>query len=156
TGSTLTLNGGWQNNGTITETSSAVNLGGTFNTAGIGTLNTTSGTISVTGTLTNTNATFSTGPTGTNWYFGGGTIVGGNVSPVGTAQLTVPSGGSGALTGVILAGPMTVMDGATLTINNGLTFNNGSILLSEGQTPQGGGVGPATLLVAGTGTQTVG
>jgi hypothetical protein len=61
---TVALSGAWQNSGTISETSSTLILGGTFTTAGLGTLSTSGGTVNLTGTLSNSGATWALPDTG--------------------------------------------------------------------------------------------
>jgi hypothetical protein len=153
-GGTVTLAGAWQNAGTISEASATVNLGGSFTTAGIGTLALTSGTVNLTGTQTNTGATLQT-TAGTSWNLNGGTVLNGNVSVASGTQLNVFTTSS-ALTNVTLAGTTNVAAGATLTINQGLTLNSGAVQISGVQNSGGGGQNPASVVVAGTGTQTIG
>ncbi len=133
--STLSLANTWANAGTITATSSTVNLGGTFTLAQLGTFNRTGGTVNLTGTLTNTGTTLAlTAATG-NWVLAGGTITGGTVSVAGGSRLIVTSSDyNNTLAGVTLLDPSNAsqpvlaldMTGynAGVTITGNLTLSN--------------------------------
>src|ERR1039457_5022432 len=138
----------WSNLGTINLAAGTLNLGGTFNAAGLGTLNRTAGTtVNRTGTLDNT-----TGPAtvdiGSAGLFGGvshtggltslsGTITGGTViSGDGTAlassggtldNVTIGSDLSMNLTGSESGGSVYIAN--NLTLANGITLNLGNTTL---------------------------
>ena len=157
-GSTLDLNGTWQNNGTISENASTINLGGTFSTStsGVNTLSTTNGTVNFIGDETN-DVPLTISNTGAAWNINGGTINGGTVSIASGTQLTAT--GNSTLTEVTLAGQLDInslsgnFNVVTVTINQGLTLNNGIVQLS-GYGNFGGSA--AALVLAGAGTQTLG
>jgi VCBS repeat-containing protein len=155
TGATLNLGSNvsaWSNAGTITLTAGALNLGGSFSTAGIGTLNRpngTAGTVTLTGTLNNGGSDLlltqfsnpTAGGLGT-WNFLTGTIIGGTVTTSGGAILHAINNGVGpidTLNGVTLdAGSTLQVDGGnTLVVTNtvGATYAltiNGTVLLAGG------------------------
>ena len=113
----------------ISQVNSAVDLGGTFKTSGLGTVSSTSGTINLTGTLINDGILALTDATGP-LYMHGGTILGGTVTTSGNAELILALFG-GAFDAVTLAG---IIDGTLLaavgtTVTNGLILNNGIIKL---------------------------
>ncbi len=160
---TLILNGAWQNTGAISEAvaSATINLGGIFTntgttSSGLGTITQTAGTVNLTGTLTNTGQTLTLN---SNWNINGGAISGGYHLPSPTASNLIALGSSSTLTGVTLAGQLNVTSilgtAATLTVNGGLMLNNGTVQINGFWSPSGY-FDPATLALAGTGTQTLG
>jgi streptogramin lyase len=134
----------WQNNGTISETGSTVDLGGVFTLGALGTLvrqaGPFDGTVNVIGTLINTNLLLddTTAASTGSWYLQGGTIQGGSVAVVGTAELFA-TGTGGNLIGVTLAGtpgnprPLDsqTVDGNSVNIYNGLTLQGATIQLGK-------------------------
>jgi len=120
-GSTMNLNGTWMNSGVISATNGGVvNLGGSFATADIGTLQVDStSTVSIAGTLTNTGSTLATASTGT-LSLNGGTIIGGTVDETSGSALC----GKGTLDGVYVKGGNLNATGQIL-IRNGLTMDPG-------------------------------
>ena len=125
-GGTLTLNNTWSNSGTLVESGGTLNLGGSFSLAGLGMLNRTNGTINVTGTLLNTGSTLTLNAATGPWVLTGGDIQGGMITVSSVAPLIISSG---TLDGVTVNGNWDVgasVNGATLTVTNGLT-NNGTL-----------------------------
>jgi hypothetical protein len=133
-GSTINVNGAdWSNAGTFQVTSGTLNLGGTFATAGVGTI-TRSGTsvVRLTGVVDNTGASnllTLTGPL----QMAGGTINLGNLNANGTSVLQA-TGSGGTLSGVIVglgALDMTASSASLLIRANGAiptTFASGTAL----------------------------
>jgi type VI protein secretion system component Hcp len=152
---TLNLNGSWQNNGTITTTQSTVNLGGSFSQATLGSFTPGSSTVNIGGTLNNAGTTLALSNATDTWNLAGGTISGGTVSTVSQVQLTATA--SSTLTGVTLAGALSVNGGVTVTVNQGLTLNNGTVQLN-GYNVDNFSVFtvPAIVRLAGSGAQTLG
>ncbi|MEX0774426.1 MAG: PEP-CTERM sorting domain-containing protein [Phycisphaeraceae bacterium] len=169
TDSTLNLFAGtWSNQGQINlidndsgdGTITTANLGGTFTTAGIGTINRSgAGTtdVNITGTLTNTTLALNAA-TG-DYTLRGGTISGGNVTATGGASFVIKNG---TLDGVTLddtplfAQP-NIASVPTLSVRN-LTLNNANLDLSVGGTTSGllSFFGTTAQTLAGTGTITLG
>ncbi len=141
TGGTVSLNGGLSNAGTFVVSGGILNLGGTFTTAQLGSLNHTAGTVNVTGTLTNTSATLAltdTGPTPTGAItLAAGTITGGSVTTAGsgTAQLLFNSSFSNVLNGVTLAAANVV----NLSAANSIVQLTGGTMLPAGTYALGAG-----------------
>ena len=124
----------WSNAGTITLNAGNLNLGGSFTTAGLGTLNRpngTAGTITLVGTLNNSAAvrnllclnvqvihpTATAGGLGT-WLFLNGTINGGTITTSGGAVLEATNNGSSP---VDTLNSVTIDTGSTLQIDGGNT-----------------------------------
>jgi hypothetical protein len=149
--STLSLGGAWQNSGSISESGGTIDLGGTFttSTSGVNGLATTGGTVNFTGTL-NDDIPLTLANPGVTWNLYGGTITGGTVTVASGTQLTAVA--NSTLMEVVLAGQLTINANVTVTVNNGLTLNNGSVQFNvNGNFPL-----IAALVLAGTGTQTLG
>ena len=160
-GETLNLSGAWSNTGTITATAATLNLGGSFTTAGLGTVNGSGGTVNLTGTLNNAASTLTLGPASGSWNLVGGTISGGTLSETGGAELVV-TGSSGTLSGVTVSGPLdltgvTTGNSPSLTVSNGLTLNNATVLLGNAAgTTYGQMLFNNTETLGGTGTVLLG
>ena len=128
---TTNLSGG--NGGTLTETSSTVNvLSGTF--AGLVTLTGSGGIYNITGTLTNSGTLALSGSAISPTYkLQGGTINGGTLSTTDGAELTATQSG-GTLNGVTLAG--TLFTGQIINtyvdIKGGLTLATGGLVTMYG------------------------
>ncbi len=87
-GDVLTVLGtNWTNTGTIDETDSALNLGGTFTTTGLGTVTRSAGDVNVTGILDNSGSTFALNAVTGSWNLARGTIHGGEIATTGSAPL---------------------------------------------------------------------
>ena len=84
-GGTLNVNGAWSNTGTISETNSTLNLGGSFSTAALSPLNRIGGTVNITGTLDNIGNTVTLDAANGSFNLAGGTIKGGTVATVSAA-----------------------------------------------------------------------
>ncbi len=154
-GGTVSLQGSagttWSNTGLITATNnSTIDLGDTFKTSEMGTIDGTDGVVSLTGTLINDETLALTDATG-SFYLGGGTIDGGTVTTSGNAELVGFL--SGTLNAVTLNG--TLNDGMFpalgLNITNGLTLNGGTITIAGTNSLDFAG----TQTLSGTGTVSV-
>ena len=130
-GATITVGGAdWINMGLLnTENGGALNLAGTFTTAGIGTFNRAGGTINLIGTLDNTgNTIVLDGPYFSIWNFAdGGTIKGGTITANSGSLITSISG---TLDNVTLNTNLTIQGGSSLTVQDGLVLN-GTLTLSN-------------------------
>lgn len=117
----------WVNNGSINLNNATAELGGTFTTADIGTV-TGTGTVLIDGLLDNTgeNLDVSTLFGGIVNFGGTGTLLGGSLI---TTPVTVVSGF--VLDGLTLATDLNLDSGATVTVNNGLTLNNGNVIINS-------------------------
>jgi hypothetical protein len=114
-GGILSIAGGWNSTGLLTESGSTLNLGGTF--TNVGSVSRTNGTINITGTL-NATGTLSLN---TPWVLLGGTLHGTTITTSSTFIIN-----SGTFNGVTVNGTLDMgntVDGATLTVTNGLTLN---------------------------------
>jgi len=129
----------WTNTGTINVTDTALNLGGYFTQADIGTINRTGGTVSLLGYLDNSSATLNiqTGPLAV-LTMAGGTIHGGTIQG-GSSNLFTANSSTGTLDGVTLNGSLDITgNSATAYFSNGLTVNNTA------------GTGPGVINVTGS------
>jgi hypothetical protein len=139
-GGTLTLSGtSWVNAGNIALSSGTLNMGGSFTTAGIGTITRTGGTANITGALNNALATLALNSTTGTYVLNNGSITSGSVTAAGGAVLAI-AGNSSAnrlnnvtlgtnvldfSTGggrVTLQGTTTVPSGTTFTMSGGNTI----------------------------------
>ncbi len=130
-GATLSLATSWSNTGTITAAAtSTLNLGGTFNTAGLGAINSAGATVNLTGTLTNTAATLNLNSTTGSWRFVGGTIDGGTVATTGSSTLIATNVGGTLANGVTLNGTLdlTSANGVHVAVTGGLILANSTVL----------------------------
>ena len=129
-GVTLTLgnsSGSFSNTGTMKATAGgALDLGGNWSTANLGTILGAGGTVNLTGVFNNTGATLAINSVSGSWNLAGGTINGGTIATTGTFAFTV---NSGILNGLSITGSLTVEGSATVT--SGLTLNNASLLLGN-------------------------
>ena len=148
-GGTLALIGAWNNSGTLVESGGAIYLGGNFTVANVGTVNQTNGAIYVTGTLTNTGTlTLASGP----WVLNGGTIIGGSVTTMAGASLIVQGG---TMDGVTMNGALDVgnsVNGASLTVTNGLVLNGTALVGNPTNNWYGQLVFAGTQSLSGSGT----
>ncbi|MEI9924494.1 MAG: DUF4347 domain-containing protein [Bradyrhizobium sp.] len=119
----------WTNPGTIqldSNSSSTVNLGGSFDTTGgLGTISRAGGVVNLTGTLLNTGATVTLNATTGSWNFSG-IVSGGTVTFAdGAALLMTATNVSGTFSnGVTLNGDLTISgSGGGLFVSGGLTLN---------------------------------
>ena len=129
--STVDFGGTWSNTGGLNQTDCTVNLGGTFDLSGMGTIVSHGGLLELTGTLNN-NGTLALDDTTGALYLQGGTIHGGTVTTSGGATLIAFSLG-GTLDGVTLAGTLDaayVFVRPGVTVTGGLTLSNGLVELS--------------------------
>ena len=155
--SPLALTGNWTNQGKIAlSNNDTVLLGGTFNTAAIGTVARGDGaadTVIINGTLDNTAAMINLDILGP-LHLANCTITGGAITSTGTADLTVTN--SATLNGgITLSANLTVNAGDGIIVNGGLTLNHSTITLKS-STGTGSTItlpGPQT--IGGTGTLTV-
>ncbi len=143
---TLNFSGTGANLGPITETTSTVNIAGSFKTSALGAFAGSGGTFNFSGTLTNDGTLLLPGASTSPIYqLQGATIIGGTISTTGGASLTATQAG-GTLDGVTFDGSLVV--GQSITIKDGLTLDAGTIAM------QGNGslrfVGTQTLGGSGT------
>ncbi|MBI3415185.1 MAG: Ig-like domain-containing protein [Verrucomicrobia bacterium] len=130
-GGTLTLNGTWNNAGTITANEATVNLGGTFTPADLGTFNRTGGTVNLTGVLDLGGGTLTldaaTGP----WRMNGGTFKGGTVKQTEGGKLRFAANTLSTLDGLRVEGDLELTNTfSRALIRNGLTLT-GSVILDN-------------------------
>jgi hypothetical protein len=129
-----------------------VNLGGTFNTADLGTFSRIGGTVNLTGTLNNATATLALTATTGSWELLGGTISSGTVTEADGARLLLTNSG-GTLSGVTLSNDL---DGTTnfgyATVINGLTLNGTANLGNSGGATTGYLYFSGTQTLDGTGS----
>ncbi len=124
----LTLRGDWTNASTIDQSGGTISLGGTFTVSDLGTFTGTAGTVNIFGTLDDVGATLAIDSDRT-WQLGGGTIRGvtiadnGDGGALGTFRV---SSSDGTLDGVTLGVDTTLLDGAVVTVLNGLTLDDPS------------------------------
>jgi RHS repeat-associated protein len=118
---TLTLGGTWSSTGSLVVNGGTLNLGGSFTTAGLGTVSYTAGTVNLTGTLDNTDSTLTLGSNTGVWTLYGGTVLGGTIAGSGGPWLKLHSG---TLDGVTLNVDTTVLAAGTSIVQNGLTLNS--------------------------------
>ena len=140
----------WLNSGTFQISDGFLDLGGSFATASIGTINRTGGTVSLAGSMNNTGVIYdlgAAGSTGSLLLSSGSTITGGTITSTGAAALTTRTGSSPSLNGVSLDADLTVFNSSILSISNGLTLMNGH------KVTVGSAVGPASIRFQGTGNQ---
>jgi hypothetical protein len=137
-GSKLELDGTWSNTATITVAGGALNLGGNFTAAGMGTITRPdlgtpgAGTINLTGTLDNTDNTLMFDASSGSWNFDGGGIENGTVTESDGAGLLFLAGATGVLDGVTFRGDLDLsqVSGTALGVADGLTLD-GHILLGN-------------------------
>jgi RHS repeat-associated protein len=130
TSGTLNLNSG--TGGTVAETSSTVNVTGTF--AGANTLSGSGGTYNFTGTLTNSgNLTLNGGTASPTFFLVGATINGGTLTTTNGGELTATQQG-GTLNGVTLAGTLFtgIFINTFVDIKGGLTLAPTGLVHMEG------------------------
>jgi len=134
----LSLNGLWSNSGTITATSSIVNLGGQFTATELGSFQRSGGTVNLTGTFQSNGTPFTLSQaTNGSWNLSGGTIAGVELLSDGVAGLAVLPSGSGTLDGVVLGANLSLGDGAHVIVHNGLTLNNSIVTLTNAASVNG-------------------
>jgi hypothetical protein len=146
---TFTLEGDWDNNGTLSLVDpGTLNLGGTFEFADVGTFTRSGGTVNVVGTLDNVGDTLALDATTGPWNFFG-TLLGGTYQSVAPNHLTVYGG---TFDGVTVNSPLDLLH-ADLLVRNGLTINSTLTLQhSEGASSQLIFDGDVNQTINGTGT----
>jgi RHS repeat-associated protein len=152
-GGTLTLGGSaqdtWSNTGTISQTNSTLNIGGTITAAGLGTITRSGGTVNLIAVLNNAGNTLTLNSTTGPWNLDGGLIEGGTVTEVGGTFLQ-PTNSGGELTGVVLNGNLDLAsESAHLDIGSGGLTLNGTANL-------GNASGTTSGVLRFDGTQTLG
>jgi hypothetical protein len=118
------LFGPWSNTGTFKVNGGTLNLGGSFTTAGIGTMTRRGGTVNVSGTLDNTGSTLALDDETGSWRLLGGTIKGGiYVNSLGAELVFTTAGGT--LDGLVANGDLDLTQdfGVSVNIVDGLTLN---------------------------------
>ncbi len=155
-GGTLTLQGTWQNLGTLSLANGTLNLAGAFQFSDVGTLDRSMvnpGSVNIAGTLDNSNSTLTLNDTTGDWNLAsGGTILGGIVNATAGHQL---NGTNGTLDGVVVNAPMAIAGNNSVTVLDGLTLNS---TLTLGAADDSYGMlffgGPSDESLLGTGTIT--
>lgn len=158
-GGTLTMEGYFNNTGTIiVENSGTLNLGTpsnpsvSFNYSGVGNVERTGGTINVSGIMNLGGATLNlTGSGETVALTQGATVENGTIVTSGGASLNVGLNQSGTLNAITFSGNLNV-DGGTLTVTGGLTLENGATLTEADVPAVGGGYELADVTFKGTQT----
>ncbi len=122
TGATLSLVGAWDNSaGLIDITDTALTLGGSFTTAGIGTLTRAgSSTVTLTGALDNTGDTLAFSAATGSWTMLAGSVTGGQITSADGEKLAFGTNSSNRLTDVTVVGDL------VLDINSGRVRIEGS------------------------------
>ena len=122
----------WTNTGTINVINNGTaDLGGRFTLASLGTLHRTGGTINVAGLLDLTGNTLTLNATTGSWQLAQGTVKGGTITTTGGATFSGGLGGGGTLDGVTLASDFHMSQSNSMTIKDGLTLNNASLVLDN-------------------------
>jgi hypothetical protein len=128
---TFKMLGSWRNQSTITLSAGTLALGGSFTVGDMGTIVRNGGALTLMTTLNNGGGTLNLSDIGT-LSLDGGTIVGGTI--VGTESnglrmhgLGFGTSALGTLDAVTLSAPLGIEIFAVLTIQNGLTLDNGTI-----------------------------
>ena len=143
-GGTFDVNGGnflilgpnWANQGTITLSSGTLGLGGTFTTAGIGTLTRTGGTVQIIGAMDNTGATLAlNAATGSYQLTQNGSITGGSITSSGGSQLLLSSGNNNRLNNVAVG-----LNALNFDLMNGRVRLQGTSSLAADTTLNLGGI----------------
>ena len=124
---TLNITGSWNNTGTIIENNGTLDLGGTFHRGGSGDGQPHGRDDEYDGDADQHRHGADLDTTTGSLNLAGGTITGGTISG-NTSQLTVSSG---TLNGVTLGANLTVPNGVSLYVKNGLTLNNANVTLNS-------------------------
>jgi len=119
-GGSLAIDSAWNNGGIFRVADGSFNLGGSFTTAGIGTIERNGGIVNLVGLLDNTNAIFALNPAIGSWVLAGGTIRSGSITTAGGAALRLKSG---TLDGVTLDSDLIMENKDDVIVLNGLTIN---------------------------------
>ncbi len=145
----VTFDGAWSNSGLINfgTSSRIVQLGGTFTTAGMGTI-ASNGLIRLTGALDNHGQTLNITAAGPIWIAHGGSISGGTVNSGVTTALAIDGGSTLTLNDVTLQGSMiTGANQGVLTANT--LINQGAITLNSPMVLQGAWSNPGSIVLNG-------
>ncbi len=122
-GGEATFDGAWSNSGAINMSGGKLYLGGSFTTAGLGTMNLTGGSARIIGTLDNSGSAFIVPHNGAHWSLTNGTIIGGTVLVNGDNNFSVSDiavSNLSVLDGVAIDGKFSVSGTKTvLTVRNG-------------------------------------
>jgi hypothetical protein len=132
-GREVALAGNWTNTGTLLVSDGTLALGGSFTTAGIGTLIRSGGQVAITGSLNNSNAHVALSDATGSWWVKG-TVAGGSISASGQAKVI---GAGGTLNGVALLSDLLIDPGNT-SLLNGSTFSGRTATLVSGQLSSNG------------------
>ncbi|MDB5357081.1 MAG: tandem-95 repeat protein [Phycisphaerales bacterium] len=154
-GGILDLNNAWSSAaGTLSVNAGTLNLGGTFNTAGLhlSAFTRTGGIVNITGTLDNS----ATGPLTFNaatgsWALSGGTVSGGTIADTGGAALTFTNNGSNRLVNVAVTGDLSLAGSGIVRIAGsfgitGIATIGDGIMAFEGTSPT---ISSGTFLLGG-------
>ena len=122
-GGTLQLAGSWSNLGRLAASGGTLNLGGGFSGAALGTVQGAGGVVSISGVVSNTAQMLVLDGAVGSWGLNGGAIHGGTIMSTNRASLVVSSGTLDAATldGILDVGYS--VNGASLSVSNGLTLN---------------------------------
>jgi len=125
-----TFSDSWNNAGTLTLTDSPLFMGGTFMLADLG-LYSSNDTLWITGTLDNVSNTLDLDAVNANEILlnSAGTVDGGTITGLNTWEIG-PNGGSPSLEGVILDVNLRILNSTQLNIAHSLVLNNASIELA--------------------------
>jgi RHS repeat-associated protein len=142
----------WNNSGTFAVTNALVSLGDAFTLSPTSSFHNSGSIVVVAGTLNNTGATLTLNANTGTWLVGGadqgsGDITGGTVATTGGEELLLIHG---TLDGVTMAGTLdlTTAPFDTVSVVDGLTLQNGTILVGHGESLAFAG----TQTLGGTGT----
>ncbi len=132
-GGTMNLASDWSNAGQIVVNNSTLNLGGSFTTTGIGTVQRTGGTINLIGLLDNTGSTLTLDARAGTWILGpNGRLRRGVLATTEGAALSAIGGTLEDLTlgatvnGILRSATIQSAGGGSFQVTGGLTFANGS------------------------------
>ena len=145
-GATLSLNGSWRNDGSIAVDGGTLDLGGSFTTAGLGSLTRTGGTINLTGTLNNSGSTLTLDANYGSWNLAGGTLSGGTLEQAADFGLVVGGNTNSTLAGVTIgSGDVVAPANARLRVTGGLAMAPASALRLTGSNSYVGFLGTQTM-----------
>lgn len=126
-GTTLTLDGTWSNEATLSVAGGTLNLDGEFTTTTLGTLARNGGTINLMGSYDLKGGTLALDAATGSWNLAGGQLIGGTFTATGGATLALTS--TGGLVGMTLASDLRLVQSFTyLNISNGLVLAGNAAL----------------------------
>ncbi|MCC7389864.1 MAG: hypothetical protein IT431_13975 [Phycisphaerales bacterium] len=157
TGGGAQFSGAWDNSaGTVSLTDGDLTLGGTFTTAGVGTINRSgTTTVDLTGALNNTGDTLAFSAATGSWTMEGGSITGGQMTSAGGARLDMGTNNNNRLTDVLVVGDLVLAITSGRVHIAGSTTWTGAARLAASITTlgfPGGATVPADIAFEGAGT----